>query len=184
MRHFRSLLTGLVAVGALAIATPASAQIDINARVGAAVPTFDIADAADAGLAFGGGVGLWLSERLVARANVDFGSHSGAEGGPDVNVNHYIAGLGLLLTDPASSFYVIVNLGAGALNFDVDAEGVESVTNFAINAGAEIGAWLSDSVSIFVSPQGDIAFTDSDGVLGTSSAWVWPFTAGVKVRVR
>ena len=103
---------------------------------------------------------------------------------PDVNVNHYIAGLGYLLTDPESSFYVIVNLGAGALDFDVDAEGVESVTNFAINAGAEIGTWLTDSFSVFLSPQGDIAFTDSDGVLGTSSAWVWPFTAGLKLRLQ
>jgi hypothetical protein len=184
MRFSKSAALGLAVFGALAISQPAAAQVDINVRGGAAVPTFDIADAADVGYAFGGGVGLWLSDRLVARANVDFGSHSGADGGPDVNVNHYIAGLGYLLTDPASSFYIIVNLGAGALNFDVDAEGVESLTNFAINAGAEIGTWLSDSISLFLSPQGDIAFTDSDGALGTSTAWVWPFTAGLKVRLR
>jgi len=182
MRFSRSLLTASFVAGTIAM--PAAAQIDVNARAGAAVPTFDIADAADAGFVFGGGVGVWLSDRLVARASVDFGSHPGADGGPDVDVNHYIAGLGLSLTDPASPFYVIVNLGAGILSFDVDVDGVESVTNFAINAGAEIGTWLTDSISIFLSPQGDIAFTDSGGVLGTGSAWVWPVTAGVKARVR
>jgi hypothetical protein len=31
-----------------------------------------------------------------------------------------------------------------------------------------------------LSPQGDIAFTKNDE-LGTSNAWVWPFTAGIRV---
>ena len=41
---------------------------------------------------------------------------------------------------------------------------------------------MSDSVALFASPQGDIAFTDEDKY-GASSAWVWPFTAGLKVRL-
>jgi hypothetical protein len=32
-----------------------------------------------------------------------------------------------------------------------------------------------------LSPQGDIAFADEDE-LGTTNAWVWPVTAGVRVR--
>lgn len=176
-----------IAVGSLGLAAPAAAQVDLNARAGVAVPTFDIADAADPGFVFGGGVALWLSERLAARANVDFGSHPGAEvggvAGPDIDVNHYIAGLGLLLTDPASPFYISVNAGAGLLTFNPDVDGADSNSYFAINAGAELGYWLSPGLSIFASPQGDIAFSDEDE-LGTGSAWVWPFTAGLKVRLR
>lgn len=182
MGRSKVLLTLAAAFGLLVSASPAAAQFDVNARAGVAVPTFDIADAADPGFNFGGGVALWLSDRVTLRGNVDFGMHpSAVDGGADIDVSHFIAGLGLLLTDPANSFFISVNLGAGFLNFSPDVEGVDSETNFAINAGAEIGTWLSDNVAIFLSPQGDIAFTDEDA-LGTSNAWVWPFTAGLKVR--
>lgn len=187
MRNLGWTSTAMGVVAVLASAGAAAAQVDVSARAGLGVPTFDIADAADVGFDVGAGVGIWLSDRVVARGNVDLGFHPGAETdgveGPDVDVRHYIAGLGLLLTDPANPFYVIVNAGAGALTFDLDVEGAESSTSFAINAGAELGYWLSDSFSVFASPQGDIAFTDEDE-LGTSNAWVWPFTAGLKVRIR
>lgn len=187
MRTIRVFVFSTALFGAAALASPAAGQVDINARGGVAVPTFDIADAADPGFVFGGGVSFGLSERLMARANVDFGFHSGAEvdgtAGPDIDVFHYIAGLGFLLTDPANPFYVSVNAGAGALTFKPDVDGADSNTYFAINAGAEIGYWLSPGFSIFASPQGDIAFADEDE-LGTSSAWVWPFTAGLKLRIR
>jgi hypothetical protein len=73
---------------------------------------------------------------------------------------------------------VIVNAGAGALTFDVDGAG--SSTYPAINVGAKIGYRLSPRVQLLLSPQGDIAFTDEEDV-GTSNAWVWPFTAGVRI---
>ncbi|MDX1578779.1 MAG: outer membrane beta-barrel protein [Gemmatimonadota bacterium] len=182
MKRTGTITAAMGLIAGFALAAPSAAQVDINARAGLGVPTFDIDDAADPGFNVGGGIAIGLTERLFARGNVDFGFHPGANDGPDVDVRHYIAGVGLLLTDPANPFYISVNLGAGALNFDIDVEGVESTTSFAINAGAEIGYWVSEQFSIFASPQGDIAFTD-EAELGTDNAWVWPFTAGIKVRL-
>ena len=181
----------VLALALLALPASLSAQVperpfSFNLRGGLNVPTFDIADVADAGPSFGAGVKVRLSDRLFLRGNADFGFHPGAEvspgvEGPDVDVFHYVAGVGYLLTPPASPFYASVNLGAGALNFAVDAPGVDSFTYFAINAGGEVGYWLNDNVSIFFSPQGDIAFSD-EAEVGTDDSWVWPFTAGIEIR--
>jgi hypothetical protein len=65
------------------------------------------------------------------------------------------------------------------MTFDVDE--VDSFTYFAVNVGGEVGYWVTDRVALFVSPQGDIAFSDEDE-LGTGDAWVWPFSAGVEIR--
>jgi hypothetical protein len=73
---------------------------------------------------------------------------------------------------------VILNAGAGALTFDVD--GGEANTYPAINVGAKIGYQFTPRVALVLSPQGDIAFTDEDEV-GTTNAWVWPFTAGIRI---
>ena len=159
--------------------------VSFNLRGGVYVPTFDIADVADAGPGFGVGLKVPVSDRVFLRANGDFGFHSGAEvegvEGPDVNVNHYIGGLGVRLTPADSRFYASVNAGAGALTFDVDAEGFDTFTYFAINVGGELGYWVSDRVALFLSPQGDIAFSEEEEV-GTGDAWVWPFTAGIEIR--
>jgi hypothetical protein len=114
---------------------------------------------------------------------VDLGFHSGAEingaEGPDVKVYHYIAKLGYaVVPEGASDWSVILNAGAGAMTFDVD--GGNSNTYPAINVGAKIAYRLSPQVSLLLSPQGDIAFTDENEV-GTSNSWVWPFTAGFRI---
>lgn len=160
--------------------------VTFNLRGGVYVPTFDIADVADAGPGFGIGLKVPVSDRVFLRANGDFGFHSGAEvepgvEGPDVNVNHYIGGLGVRLTPADSRFYASVNAGAGLMTFDVDAEGVDSFTYAAINVGGELGYWVGERVALFLSPQGDIAFSDEEEV-GTGDSWVWPFTAGVEIR--
>jgi hypothetical protein len=166
--------------------SPADAQVTVNARAGIGVPTGDVADAAKSGFDVGGGLGVMLGERVSLRANVDFSSHGGEEisgvAGPDVDVLHLIGGIGVLLTNPDNPFYVSVNAGAGAMSFNIDASGVDTETYFAINAGAEIGYWVSDNVAVFASPQGDIAFADEDA-LGTDMAYVWPFTGGLKVKL-
>lgn len=202
----RTSLTSLVltAVMALAAAGAAEAQVtrdrplSFNVRGGVNVPTFDIADVAEAGPSFGVGLKYALSDRFFLRASGDFGFHSGADlvsGGttvelPDVNVYHYIGGVGYRLTPPDSRLYASVNLGGGAMTLDVDAEGAESFTYFAINAGGEIGYRVSRNVSLFLSPQGDIAFVGDDELDPNDvvfpddeidTAWVWPFTAGVEI---
>ena len=180
------LLFGLILLG---IASTVQAQsverrVSIEARGGFNVPTFDISDAVDAGPSFGLGAAVRFAPRLWLMGDVDLGFHSGADlagGGeaPDVKVYHYVAKLGYeLLSEGQSPWSVIVNAGAGALTFDADGAGANTYP--AINVGAKIGYRLSSRVQLLLSPQGDIAFTDDEDV-GTSNAWVWPFTAGVRI---
>jgi hypothetical protein len=182
----------LVAAGTTLLTLPSAAQgqtetrrVTIEARGGLNVPTFDISDAVDAGPSFGLGAGVQLRPRVYLLGDVDLGFHSGAglSGGasaPDVKVYHYMAKLGyqLLAESGSSPWSVIVNAGAGAMTFDVDGAG--SNTYPAINVGAKVGYRLSPRVSLLLSPQGDIAFSKEDE-LGTTNAWVWPFTAGIRV---
>ena len=189
MRRIRSgtaLVFGLMLLG---IASTAQAQwterrVTIEGRGGFNVPTFDISDAVDGGPSVGAGAAVQFAPRLWLMGDVDLGFHSGADlagggEGPDVNVYHYVAKLGYELLSPGQSpWSVIVNAGAGALTFDVDGAG--SNTYPAINVGAKIGYRLSPRVTLLLSPQGDIAFGDEEE-LGTSNAWVWPFTAGVRI---
>lgn len=185
------VLAAAVAATSLLLPAGAAAQgtaddrpgISLEARGGVNVPTFDIADVAEAGPSVGLGVGVALSERVWLLADGDLGFHGGEAGGPDVNVYHYIGKLGYELFAPGTSRWsFMVNAGAGAMTFDIDAPGAETNTYFAINVGAKIGYALSDQVDLLLSPQGDIAFTDEDE-LTTDNAWVWPFTAGVRVRL-
>ena len=180
------LLSGLILLG---IASTVQAQsverrVSIEARGGFNVPTFDISDAVDAGPSFGLGAAVQFAPKLWLMGDVDLGFHSGADlagGGeaPDVKVYHYVAKLGYeLLSEGQSPWSVIVNAGAGALTFEADGAGANTYP--AINVGAKIGYRLSPRVQLLLSPQGDIAFTDDEDV-GTSNAWVWPFTAGVRI---
>ena len=189
MRSTRSRTVLTSALMLLGLASAAGAQsaehrVSIEARGGVNVPTFDIADAVDAGPSVGLGAAVRFAPKLWLMGDVDLGFHSGATlagGGaaPDVKVYHYIAKLGYeLLSDRQSRWSVIVNAGAGALTFDTDGAG--SNTYPAINVGAKIGYRLSPRVQLLLSPQGDIAFT-KDAEVGTTNAWVWPFTAGVRL---
>lgn len=156
--------------------------VAFSARGGLAVPTFDITDIAESGPAFGFGVQVPIGERLFLRGAADFGTHDVVDTPDvDVKVNHYIVGLGLpvVTATPESPWRVSLNAGAGLMSFDVDGAS-ETDTYFAINVGGEVEYVLSETVSLLLSPQGDIAFTDeADGFTG-STAWVWPFTAGAK----
>jgi outer membrane protein with beta-barrel domain len=180
------LLSGLMLLGIASTVRAQSVErrVSIEARGGFNVPTFDISDAVDAGPSFGLGAALQFAPKLWLMGDVDLGFHSGADlagGGeaPDMKVYHYVAKLGYeLLSEGQSPWSVIVNAGAGALTFDADGAG--SNTYPAINLGAKIGYRLSPRVQLLLSPQGDIALTDDEEV-GTSNAWVWPFTAGVRI---
>lgn len=173
-----ALLAGPVGLEAQAGEGPVS----FNARGGLALPTFEITDVADPGGSVGAGLKVHLGDRLFLRGNADFGFHPGASPSqPDIDVFHYVAGLGYRLTPADSPWYAAVNLGAGALTFAPDAPGDPSFTYFAINAGGELGYRVTDRFSVFLSPQGDIAFSDETEV-GTGDAWVWPLTAGIEFR--
>ncbi len=186
MSAARFSLVTLVGLSLLA-APPVQAQsttpkVFVEVLGGAVVPTFDIADIAKTGSMVGGTIGYTLSPRLVLMGEFDYGMPKDkATGDVTIKTLHYIGKLGYSLTGPREQGWeALVNLGAGAVSFDVD--GAPSTkTYFAINAGAKFTYNLNRSLGFVISPQGDIAFTKKDE-LDTTNAWVWPVSAGFRVK--
>ncbi len=175
------------ALTAMALAAPLAAQqstraLFLEGRGGAVVPTFDIADVAKIGSDLGATVGYRLNDRWVVMGEFDYGMHKDkTTGNVDINTLHYLAKLGYSLTGPRERGWdILVNLGAGAVSFDVEGA-PDKLTYFAINAGAKLAYNFSPSLAVVVSPQGDIAFSKKSE-LTTTNAWVWPVTAGLRVR--
>jgi hypothetical protein len=148
---------------------------------GSVVPTFAVADVATSGAAFGAAVGYHLTDRWILMAEYDNGFHKdNTTETVDITTRHYMAKVGYSLTGPRTrGWEAAVNLGVGAVTFDVD--GGPTYTYPAINAGAKIVYNINPSMGFVLSPQGDIAFS-KESELGTDNSWVWPFTAGLRVR--
>lgn len=181
----RTLLAA--ALLALAVAAPAGAQelaprTFVELRGGAVVPTFDIADVATTGPSFGATFGFMPTDRWVLMAELDYGRHEDeATQSVDITTLHYMGKVGYSLTGPRErGWEAVVNLGAGAVTFDVD--GADGKTYFAINAGAKLTYNFNRRIALVLSPQGDIAFSKKSE-LTTDNAWVWPFTAGVRFKL-
>lgn len=176
----------IIAVAAIAMFPVASmAQergVSFEIRGGLNVPTFDIADVADAGPSFGGGINIPLNEKWGIRGGMDAGFHDAdADGDVTITVIHWIAGLEYRYLPDSNPWLVAVNLGAGAMMFDI--EDGDSFTYPAINVGGRLGYAVSPMVDLFASIQGDIAFSDEDEVT-TDNAWVWPLAVGVEIATR
>lgn len=154
----------------------------VEGLAGGVVPTFDVADVAKTGGGFGVAFGYQVQPRWILMAELDMGMHKDkATGSVDIDTRHYIAKVGYSLTGPRERGWdIAVNLGAGAVSFDV-AGAPQSFTYPAINAGAKLAYGVSPQVAFVLSPQGDIAFSKESEV-GTTNAWVWPVTAGLRVR--
>ena len=180
MKHVLTAAAAALLGAAPLAAQDAPRKVFVEGLAGAVVPTFDIADVATTGAAFGAAVGYRLSPRWVLMGEFDVGMHEDkATESVDITTRHFIGKLGYALTPPAARGWdVILNLGAGVVNFDV--EGAEGNSYFAINAGAKIAYNFSPSLALVLSPQGDIAFTEEKD-LGSSTAWVWPITAGLRI---
>jgi hypothetical protein len=148
---------------------------------GAVVPTFDIGDVARTGPAFGAAAGYRLNDRWLLMGEFDYGMHQDElTNSADINTLHYIAKVGYSLTGPKErGLEAVVNLGAGAVTFDVEGA-PDDFTYFAINAGAKLAYNINRSFAFVLSPQGDIALSD-EAELGTNNSWVWPVTAGLRV---
>lgn len=174
----------MAAAAALVMAVPAAAQtkLFVEGLGGVAVPTFEIADVANTGGAVGAAVGVRLSPRVLLMGEFDYGMHKDkATGDVEINTLHYIGKIGYSLTGPRTQGWeAIVNLGAGAVTFDV--ADTESFTYFAINAGAKLSYHFNRTFAFVLSPQGDIAFS-KEAELGTDNAWVWPITAGFRINL-
>ncbi len=190
----RTTHTLLVSITLLMAAAPLAAQGGkpmLDLRAGVAVPTFDVADVVKGGFAFGAGLAIPVGERLVLIADFDQGRHKlkgATTSGAHIDVMHFMGKVGLRLGKPGSKVSITPNLGAGMLSFNPGGTGLataETNSYFAINAGARIGIELSKNFDLLISPQGDIAFikkADRAGFGGASTAWVWPFTAGLRIK--
>jgi hypothetical protein len=177
---------GFAALALVAFHHPIAAQVStprffVEGLGGAVVPTFDIGDVAKTGAAVGAAVGYRVNDRWVVLGEFDYAKHKDKfTGSADINTLHYIAKVGYSLTGPKErGWEAIVNLGAGAVTFDVENAPL-NFTYFAINAGAKVAYNFNRSVAFVVSPQGDIAFSD-EAEINTNNAWVWPVTAGLRV---
>jgi len=186
-----------LAIATLAAAAPAHAQMPMRAAHpatagaamprlfveglgGAVVPTFDIANTAKTGPMFGAALGYQLNPRWVLMGEFDYGHHKDkATNSVTINTLHYMAKLGYSLTGQRErGWEALVNLGAGMVGFDV---GGSTKTYPAINAGAKLTYNFSRSLGFVISPQGDIAFSKKAD-LNTTNAWVWPVSAGLRIR--
>ena len=161
-------------------AASATPRMFVEGLGGAVVPTFDIANTAKTGAAFGATFGYVLNPRWVLMGEFDYGSHKDKPTGTvTINTLHYIAKVGYSLTGQREQGWeALVNLGAGAVGFDVAGT---TKTYLAINAGAKITYNFSRNLGIVISPQGDIAFSKKTE-LNTTNAWVWPASVGLRVR--
>lgn len=182
MKQFIALAGLAACVSTAPLAAQGTPSFFVEARVGAMVPTFDIADDVKTGTAFGGSLGYQLSPRLSLLAEFDYGKHDDkATGLVDITTMHYMAKIGYAVMAPTErGLGISLNLGAGAVTFDSEGA-TSSFTYPAINAGAKLTYGFSRSVALVVSPQGDIAFGKEDEI-GTSNAWVWPVTAGLRLN--
>ena len=162
------------------VAAPTTPPFFVEGLGGAVVPTFDIANTAKTGAMFGVAVGYALNPRWVLMGEFDYGSHKDKPTGTvTINTLHYMAKLGYSLTGPRErGWEALVNLGAGAVGFDVAGT---TKTYLAINAGAKLTYNFSRNLGFVISPQGDIAFSKKAD-LNTTNAWVWPVSAGLRVR--
>ncbi len=193
MKKLLNVVT-LVAL-ALVLASPAMAQrpekpFQVEARAGYNLPTGSLSDWVDGAFGFGAGIGYYFTPKFVIMGEFDFGSHSYktdiVDPGFDVGsakeeVMHFMGKIGYVLFQSADGkMKILVNAGAGGMNFKFKADDIdsESTTKFAINAGAKLYYMFTPSIGIVVSPQGDIAFGFDKDVDGSSTKWVWPLTAG------
>ncbi|HXE58335.1 MAG TPA: outer membrane beta-barrel protein [Gemmatimonadales bacterium] len=174
-------LLAALATAPLGAQLPVERRFFVEGRGGAVVPTFDIADVVEVGPSFGATLGYQLAPNWVLMGEFDFGRHEDdLTGEVDINTLHYMGKVGYSFTGPRDrGWEALVNLGAGAVTFDVE-EG-ETNTYFAVNAGGKVAYHFTPAVAVVVSPQGDIAFSDEDE-LTTDNSWVWPVTAGVRLR--
>jgi hypothetical protein len=177
---------GLATLALAAFQQPVAAQepagrFFVEGLGGAVLPTFDVSDVAKTGAAVGAAVGYRLNDRWVLMGEFDYGRHKDQfSSSTNINTLHYIAKVGYSLTGPKErGWEALVNLGAGAVTFDVEGA-PQNFTYFAINAGAKVAYNFNRSLAFVVSPQGDIALSD-EAEISTNNAWVWPVTAGLRV---
>lgn len=138
----------LIAVLALMLPAVAQAQ-NIYFGGGALIPVSDLEDVADTGIMGIGGILFDVGESgFAVGAEGMYGTSSGADSGPDINV---YSAMGFVEYDFGSEGSVAPYIfgGAGVLGGEEDVSDGESETDFGYMGGAGLGVPLSDRVSLF-----------------------------------
>jgi hypothetical protein len=212
-------MMALALAGAAAILVPADAgaqesfyddmdvrPLDVDVRVGAAVPAADLTDYADVGVNFGAGAAWHLTDRVALRVDGDVNALPGrsdvatAGAVPDLRLWHVGGGLqfDLARMRTTSPWSLEANVGAGAATLDTDPfqDGPNGEVDLTqtypdVNAGLELGYRVSEHVTAAVGGQGLIAFTDDEelsplfarnpAAMPADNAVVFPVTATLSV---
>ena len=182
MRKALSLLSLVALLGTAPLGAQGRAKsYFIDIRGGFAVPTFGIADIIKPGGAFGVGFGYQVDSGVALLADLDMGYHKQKNADIDSRTMHAIAKMVWPLLSPSDQgFEIGVNVGAGIVRFRWSEN--DATTHFAVNVGAKIVYHINGMFALLISPQGDVAFgkeLDPE----SSSAFVWPFTMGIRVKV-
>lgn len=178
--------------------TPAAGQqgVSIEGRAGLAVPTGDLGDTHDAGLAAGLGLGFDLGSRVALTADAELGalgrgaaSAGGGGQGSDADLKlwHVTGGVELQLLDPTMTYWTLaVHGGGGITAFDPDPG--EGHTYGTGRAGLSLGYRFSSEASFVAGVSAYALFVDEADFQDSTSfdvqsgtLWTVPITAGLRL---
>lgn len=176
--------------------TPAQGQqgISVEGRAGLAVPTGDLADTHDPGLAAGLGLGFDVGSRVVLTGEVEIGTYGGGlvVEEPDLAVEtdlslwHVTGGVEFELLDPTMTYWTLaVHGGGGITAFDPDSG--EGHTYGTAQGGLKLGYRFSPEASFvagvrtYVLFVDEADFQDTGFVVGGDTIWTLPITAGLRL---
>jgi hypothetical protein len=178
----------------------------VQSEGGISIPASQLGKLADAGPAVGAQLGYWLSPRVALRLGGQIDLLDGARVsesvvGPDLRLWHYSAGVEANLLPSARRWSLFAGAGLGATTFDSDEfvvdPGVEDEfreTYFTADAGLRLGYLFSPRFTAFVGTRAFLSATDEEdtGRLALvdptvlepfGTAWTFPVTAGLTVRI-
>ena len=181
-------------IAALLLALPtdgmAQQKFSFDSRGGIALPAGQLNDAFDPGASLGAMVGYQVTSRVSLFGSGDLGLLRGrkiaagsSEREKGLNLWQYSGGAEVNLLDPGRTRWgVLASLGAGAATYDSKVEGAVSRTRFSTNGGLRVAYRLGQRADAFLGGQSYLIFTDEE-LQGADTNWVFPVSAGLKIRV-
>lgn len=174
--------------------TWAQQGISLEGRVGVAVPTGDLADTHDPGLAAGLGLGFDVGSRVALTGDVELGTYGGGlevvepdfAVGADLSLWHVTGGVEVQLLDPAMTYWTLALHGGGGVTaFDPDPG--EGHTYGTGRAGLKLGYRFSPEASFVFDVRTNVLFVEEADFQDTGfdvesgTIWTLPVTAGLRL---
>lgn len=167
-------------------------KFSFDNRGGIALPAGALADVFDPGASVGAMVGYQVHRRVSVFGSGDLGLLRGKKiDGSSVradglNLWQYSGGAEVNLLDPDRTRWgVLASVGAGAATYDSKVEGATSRTRFSTNGGLRVAYRIGQRADAFLGGQSYLIFADEDDAFqgGKNTNWVFPVSAGLKIRV-